>query len=392
MAVTNTSADIQPVIAESRLIAISYGHEYIHTDHLFVAMLRRNCLASQFLGAVDADACEQATRQLHPVTSRYREQDTLPLTQEAERVIGHAARIAQAMAENTFNSVHVLLAFVLYDNPIKFTIEQAGWVVDHIVQQYANRPDPFVPPAPPLVPPNSVSRIVWALTSKEQKHKHLSALYDHVLLLKSYDALEDCIQVCRTALSLNPGDVNFMWMLAYSLYKTNDYSGLSPLLDQLLTTPSYRKAALYLQAELKAVQGDRTSLITLLKQLLEDTPDNVNYLNNLGLCLSQEQEFSSAVPYLEKAVQLNPKHANAHCNLGYALFKLGDKEAGIAAINRSLSLNKSNSYAYWHLGVIYLDSGDKETARENLQLALKYKYTERYGDEALKLLEQIDSH
>lgn len=101
-----------------------------------------------------------------------------------------------------------------------------------------------------------------------------------------------------------------------------------------------------MQAEMNTGKDNYTSLITLLKQLLEKAPDDVAYLNNLGYCLSQQQLFSSAAPYLEKAIQINPDYAFAHCNLGYVLFNLG---------------------------------------------TLKYKYTELYGDEVMTLLQQLSN-
>lgn len=391
MAVINFTEDLQFIIRQARFIAITWGHEYIHTDHLFIAMLQHNCLASPFLEAINTDEWEQEIKGAHHATFHYGDQDDLRLTLEAERAIRHAAGIADAMKENTFNTVHLILALLSYENPIKGTIEACGWLFDHIVEQYTGSQDQFYPPLPELAQEKPVSRIAWAFTSKEEKHKKLAALYDHACVLKSYNALEECIKVCRTALTLSPGKAEFMQILAYSLYKTDDYSSLTPLLDSLLAIPSHKEWALYMQAEMNAGKDNYTSLITLLKQLLEKAPDDVAYLNNLGYCLSQQQLFSSAAPYLEKAIQINPDYAFAHCNLGYALFKLGNIQAGIAAINKSLSLNKSNCFAYKHLGVIYLERKDEQMARQNLQLALKYKYTELYGDEVLTLLQQLSN-
>lgn len=390
MAVVNFTEDLQFIIRQARFIAISCGHEYIHTDHLFMAMLRHNCLASAFFEGINADRWEHEIKGTHHATFHYGDQDNLPLTQEADRAIRHAAGIADAMKENTFNTVHLVLALLSYENPIKGTIEGCGWLFDHIVEQYTGSQDQFYPPLPDLGQEKPVSAIAWAFISKEKKHKKLAALYEHANVLKSYDALGECIKVCRTALTLSPGNAAFMQILAYSLYKTDDYSGLTPLLDSLLAIPSHKEWALYMRAEMNTGEDNYTSLIALLKQLLEKSPDDLAYLNNLGYCLSQQQLFSSAAPYLEKAIQINPDYAFAHCNLGYALFKLGNIQAGIAAINKSLSLNKSNCFAYKHLGVIYLERGDKHMARQNLQLALKYKYTALYGDEVLTLLQQLD--
>lgn len=81
--------------------------------------------------------------------------------------------------------------------------------------------------------------------------------------------------------------------------------------------------------------------------------------------------------------------ARAFNNPGFATFKTGKKEQGPDLINHSLTLDKGNSYAYKNLGIIYMKSGERAKAKEYLQLALKYKYTEMHDDEVLKLIQIV---
>lgn len=379
--------ELQAVIRASRKIAINFGHQYIHTDHFFLAMLQRNCIAAPFLSTIDKEKWARITKENHPADDKPSPSDSLPLTLDAERVVLHADTFAFSRNEELTNSLDVLLAMLAYDNPIKDELRKAGWLFEHILEQHYGTE--YTWPPLPLKEPEPISKFWWKLTSDKSKKEKIERLYRHALTLADYGMYKEMKDRCNIALTVSPGHPDFTRLLAYAAYQQRNYNIALPLLKKLEQHPSEKEWCTQVRMDIEGRKGNHDWVISQLEQLLEEQPGNALTLNNIGYTLTKQQHFAAAVPRLEKAIAIDPDLAYAHNNLGSALYRLGKQEDGIAAIQHSLTLDKGNSYAYKNLGIIYLETGNIIKAKEYFQLALKYKYTELYDNEVLELLQKL---
>lgn len=380
--------ELQAVIKASRKIAINFGHQYIHTDHFFLAMLQRNCIAAPFLTTIDREKWARITKENHPADDKPSPSDSLPLTLDAERVILHADTFAFSRNEELTNSLDVLLAMLAYDNPIKEELRKAGWLLEHVLEQHYG-PE-YTWPSLPLKEPELISRFWWKLTSEKNKKEKINRLYRHSLILADYGMYEEMKDRCNIALAVNPDHPGFTYLLAYAAYRQKNYDIVLSLLEKLEQHSLEKEWCIQVRMAIEAGKGNYKWVISRLEQLLTEQPGNALYLNNIGYYLSKQQQFATALPKLEKAIASDPDQAYAHNNLGFALFRLGKQEEGIAAIQHSLTLDKGNPYAYKNLGIIYMETGNTSKAKEYFQLALKYKYTELYDNEVLELLQKLE--
>jgi len=105
----------------------------------------------------------------------------------------------------------------------------------------------------------------------------------------------------------------------------------------------------------------------ILLKLLDDKPDDVNLLYNLGMCYTELGEPSKATKLLERCISQDPEFSNAHVALGVASSRIGDLAKAKNCLLKSLELNPDNPYALKNLGAIYGNEGDNQKALRCLE-------------------------
>ncbi|MGE5432302.1 MAG: tetratricopeptide repeat protein [Syntrophomonadaceae bacterium] len=91
----------------------------------------------------------------------------------------------------------------------------------------------------------------------------------------------------------------------------------------------------------------------ILRQAVQNFPDNFPINLILGLSLSQMSNYTEAKPYLQKAVYLNPKDLTALSAYGYTLNQLKEPTSAIHYIKAALKLDSNNVDLIGTLGLIY---------------------------------------
>jgi Flp pilus assembly protein TadD len=75
---------------------------------------------------------------------------------------------------------------------------------------------------------------------------------------------------------------------------------------------------------------------------LHEDPNNVEVLNNLGVTLKRERNFTAAVEVLRRAAKIAPKDARIRSNLGSALHSVGDFKSAVSELTTAAALAPSN--------------------------------------------------
>ena len=90
----------------------------------------------------------------------------------------------------------------------------------------------------------------------------------------------------------------------------------------------------------------------ILENLLEDDPDNIEYLYNLGMACSEMGLVGRSIELLEKCVSLQPDFANALVALGFAYNRAGDDEKAMDTLQKALKFEPDNYYALKNIGAL----------------------------------------
>ncbi|HKY33415.1 MAG TPA: alkaline phosphatase family protein [Candidatus Polarisedimenticolia bacterium] len=149
------------------------------------------------------------------------------------------------------------------------------------------------------------------------------------LLQESLGRQSDAIASYGAALRADPS-IERALQGAYRLMRpAGQLDQLAALLEggRLAESPSTRARASNWLALTREAQGRRLEAVALLERTLEEAPDDVMTLVNLGSMLVREDRSAEALPLLERALRASPASHEALVGLIVARGKLGDLAA-----------------------------------------------------------------
>lgn len=379
--------DLQMVIEEARILAINARHGFINLDHFFVAMLVRNCQAKSYLSDFDVTIYRDWLQVQFAATGEQTHDDSLPLTVHAERIIRHAMRIASLHDHPLINSVHLLLAMLSYNNEVSILAKEKGIIFEDISAAYAGGSIPKTPIEIELRHFSKPSWLAGFIGLARSRASLLEDIYNHATDLYTYQQYDDCITTCKTGLEIDPNHRELKKLLADCFLNKRAFADAVVYLHELSDTYpdelDFPFSLSYCYSEIK----DHKRSAEISTRLLAKYPENADLLNNIGFDLYQQGRYDEAVLFYEQAIQLDPSFAYPYNNLGFVKYKLGDTNEALTLIGRALELDRGDSFAYIFKGIIFFEQGNKVLAMEQFQLALKYGYTQAYGDDVLQWVE-----
>ena len=386
--------DFTIITARSRLLALEMKHGFIDCVHLFLAMLKETCLAGKYLQAIDAEVLDKQIRDLYPANGTQTIKDDFALTVWAERTVKHAYTIARINEQRSINSIHLLLAILSFeDKTITGPIERAGILIEDITEDYFKKKIKKFSAPFDVIRAKTYNKVeIFLLEITGKKNKKIQQIYETAVALYYYYQFEDVTKICETGLSLSPGDLSFKNLIACGKYKSGDYQSALKLIDELIENRPDSDNINYevTKAYIYDIIGNHDKSAVILDKLLAMNPDDKELLNHKGFNLSKQEQYTESIPFFEKAIAMDATASFTLNNLGFSKFKLGDVNGAMALIDKSLALHKGNAYAYKNKGIILMEQGNNEDALQNFDLALKFGYTEKYGDEVLQLIKQIN--
>lgn len=393
MAIDFETDDLTLVLNESRKLAISFQHGLIDYSHLFVAMLTTDCMAKVFCKHCNVDSWTSWLKNKYPATGTETMEDSLPLTIFAERTIMNGRSITHKCDEDGLNSVHLLLSILTPASEVSTSFLEADITFEDILTGYGKPPFEKFLPAFRWFRKGPYSRWELFFLSADSRKDKVTKLHELAYEAWIYGLYDRCITACQVGLSLDPNykKLSTLQMNCYS--KKRDFPACIQHLTPLIAAEPDAKDLRITLAHCYSEIGEYNKAAGILDELLAVTPENdaaySTLLNNKGFNLSLQGRYKESIPFFEKACVLDPAFAYPWDNKGFAQYKLGSVEEGLSSIDKSLQLDKGNSYAYKYKGILFFEQGNKEEALRNFRLALKYNYTELYGNEVEEWMKKM---
>jgi Flp pilus assembly protein TadD len=131
--------------------------------------------------------------------------------------------------------------------------------------------------------------------------------------------------------------------------------------------------------------------IEAYKKALEISPDNSDYLTNLGVAYYLAGNLDDSERTLRKAVEQSPDDATANYLLGVTLLQKGRLDDALSQFEKANSLNPNMPEPYYGLGMVYKLKGEKDEAIDAFKHFLKIGPGQdpRAMDEAKKQLQEL---
>ncbi len=131
-------------------------------------------------------------------------------------------------------------------------------------------------------------------------------------------------------------------------------------------------AALLHSANSAHKEGNHFLAEDLYKQVIENSPDNLEALQRLALVYISSDQPRAAIPLLQKAIAINANNANVAYNLALAFQKAEELESAIHFYKVALNIKPDFSLAYNNLGVAYQYKGDLDLANDYFEKAFSF--------------------
>jgi len=126
--------------------------------------------------------------------------------------------------------------------------------------------------------------------------------------------------------------------------------------------------ALHLSGLVAKKTGDTVTAVTNIEAAIKISPSaQMHY--NLGLLLSQQNEFKAAGSHFRRATELNPNFGEALEKLGQVEVRLGDPTGALEAFQFAVKL-RPDADTYHAIGMLLGSKGERDAAVDAYQEAL----------------------
>jgi tetratricopeptide (TPR) repeat protein len=118
--------------------------------------------------------------------------------------------------------------------------------------------------------------------------------------------------------------------------------------------------------------------IEVQKAKVEETPDDYQVWENLGVAYWISNQLDQAVECYKKALKIDPSNAELHQYLGILNISKDEFKKGIGILEKAVELDPKIAAAHGHLAYAYTKTGQYEKAEDSLEHAKKPGFLTNY--------------
>ncbi|MBI4025360.1 MAG: tetratricopeptide repeat protein [Verrucomicrobia bacterium] len=132
-------------------------------------------------------------------------------------------------------------------------------------------------------------------------------------------------------------------------------------------------AALAAEAKALFIKSDIAGAAAKYEQILQNAPDNLVALSNLGVIRFRQGQLPEAEKALKAALAIEQQDAFSLSVLGIVFFKQNRLDEAVGALTQAIAINSSNHETHNYLGITYSSKGYQEAAEKELIKAVELK-------------------
>jgi len=151
-------------------------------------------------------------------------------------------------------------------------------------------------------------------------------------------------------------------------------------------TPVHRSLT---QANDALRKNDLATAIKLYNEFLQEHPEHLGALVNLGTALHLSGQHSRAIERFQQALSHDPDNAAVLINLAAAHGALGHLDKGIQTLIRVLDIAPTKRDLHYNLAALYLRKGQLANAMAELELELALHSDHRLASQTLNELRRL---
>jgi tetratricopeptide (TPR) repeat protein len=215
---------------------------------------------------------------------------------------------------------------------------------------------------------------------------------------------DEALAAARKAAEVKDDSPRFLSRVAWILYHAERNEEAAEVYRQLIdqfeskydsaeVRQVLREARLVL-SNIHVLKGENAEAAEYLEQLLDEFPDDISALNDLGYLWADENEhLERAYGMIQKAVEGDPENAAYRDSLGWVLYRLGRVEEALVELEKAAEA-EPDPVILDHLGDAYHASGKPDKAKETWTKAVEAfgeKDEKQKAKEVQQKIEQLES-
>lgn len=118
--------------------------------------------------------------------------------------------------------------------------------------------------------------------------------------------------------------------------------------------------------------GKLDTAIEKIKPILEENPNNVGYLLDLGFIYGNLNRFEEAIAQYKRVTEVIPNNASGWAGMGFIYRKMGDNDRAVYKFEKSLEFGKDNAMVHFELGEALFELDQYEGAKASFLNAIQY--------------------
>ena len=177
------------------------------------------------------------------------------------------------------------------------------------------------------------------------------------------------------AVSLNPDNKGYNFMLAKAYYAKEKYKLAEPLLTHLYSTDSTNWVYAFYLTSIYMDHNKYDEAINIYRKFLLNDSLNVNYLNKTAFASLKKEDYESASQLYNKVLQIDERNILAIKNLAYLYTVAKEHETAIQLLTKGIET----------------DSTDMDLFARRAQIYFSINYNKRALNDYLVLLASGDS-
>jgi len=222
--------------------------------------------------------------------------------------------------------------------------------------------------------------------------------------LEMADKTDEALAVARAALEMPNPSPRMFSRLAWILYHAKRTDEASKAYEDLIarydsqyqsedTRGLLRDARLAL-SNIRVMQKRQLEAEELLEQVLDEYPENISALNDLGyLWAEQGKNLERSLGMIQQAVADSPDNAAYRDSLGWAFYMLGRYPEAVDQLQKAVSKEeKPDGVMLDHLADAQLKAGQGEAAIESWNRAIAAFERDKEAEKATAVRRKLDEH
>lgn len=149
---------------------------------------------------------------------------------------------------------------------------------------------------------------------------------------------------------------------ALKAHRDGDFFKAQTLYQKVLEQNPQHVESMHQLGLLAAQLNQFDTAIAWLKQALAITPDDPVIHNNLGNAYKVSGQWSDAIDHFQQALKLNPDYAEAHNNLGGVYYKQKNFPSALSHYEKALSLQPDYIEAQFNIALLKIREGENDVA------------------------------